>query len=56
MKARNHGFKLRGWLSGALFVHAVLLPNLAFSQASFFQGKTIRLSKVEIPGARETFE
>lgn len=50
MKARNHGSKLKGWLCGALFVHAVLLPNLAFSQASFFQGKTITVIQGRDPG------
>ena len=49
MKARNRGAKLSALVT-ALFVALALVPSQAFSQASFFQGKTITVIQGRDPG------
>jgi tripartite-type tricarboxylate transporter receptor subunit TctC len=50
MKARNRGAKLSALFVGTLFVSLGLLPSDGFSQASFFQGKTITVIQGRDPG------
>ena len=50
MKARSPGAKLGVLFVGTLFAYLVLLPSWVFSQASFFQGKTITVIQGRDPG------
>ena len=50
MKARNRGTKLSALFVTALFVALALVPSYGFSQASFFQGKTITVIQGRDPG------
>ena len=50
MKARNRGAKLSALFVGTLFLSLGLLPSDGFSQASFFQGKTITVIQGRDPG------
>jgi tripartite-type tricarboxylate transporter receptor subunit TctC len=50
MKARNRRSKLSALFVSTLFVYLGLLPSHAFSQASFFQGKTVTVIQGRDPG------
>src|SRR6266480_7517178 len=50
MKARDRGAKLTALFISTLFVSLGLLPSYGFSQASFFQGKTITIIQGRDPG------
>src|SRR5882724_3179734 len=50
MKARNRGAKLSALFVGTLFAYQGLLRSDGFSQASFFQGKTITVIQGRDPG------
>jgi len=50
MKARNRGVQLSVLFFGTLFVSLGLVPSYGFSQAAFFQGKTITVIQGRDPG------
>ena len=50
MKARNRGAQLSVLFVGTLLVSLGLVPSYGFSQASFFQGKTITVIQGRDPG------
>src|SRR5262249_54824393 len=56
MKGRNRGAQLGRLFFAALLLSVALVPSYAFSQVSFFQGKTLPLFKDEILAEQEIFE
>ena len=50
MKARNRGAQFSALFFGTLLVSLGLVPSYGFSQAAFFQGKTITVIQGRDPG------